>query len=98
MRLNLATISYLGYQVAAGDPYQPGPYIQVRMFAPIDAFLAAAPDSDSGHHYGRLMTLFPRAAVLLSWGEPGREQASAAAREARDLGLPVGPTGDDSYA
>jgi len=98
VRLNLATISYLGHQVAAGDPHQPGPYIQVRLFALIEAFLPAAPDPDNGHQYGRLMISFPRAAVFLSWGEPGREQASAAARAARDLGLPAGLTGDDSYA
>lgn len=96
--LSLATISYLGHQVAAGDPHQPGPYIQIRMFALIDAFLPAAPDPDSGHQYGRLMTSFARAAELLSWGEPGREQALAAARAARGLGLPVGTIGDDSYA
>jgi len=93
-----ATISYLGHQVVAGDAGVAGTYAQVRLFAVIAAFEPVTPDTDSGHEYRRLMTSIPTASRLLNWGLPGELQAQAAARTARQLGLPVDRPIPDSYA
>ena len=92
-----ATITYLGHQVVTGDPGIPGGYVQVRLFAVIGTF-GAALDPDNGHEYRRLMTSIRTASRLLNWGLPGELQARAAARAARQLGLPVDRPTPDSYA
>lgn len=93
-----ATVTYLGHQVVTGDPHASGPYAQVRLLVLITGFGPARPDPDSGQQYRRLMTSAARAAVLLNWGEPGHQQAGAAARTARLLGIPADAPAPDSYA
>jgi 8-oxo-dGTP pyrophosphatase MutT (NUDIX family) len=92
------SIVYLGHQVVTGDAQVPGPYVQVRLFGTIDAFEPPAPDPDSGHVYRRLLTSIPRAAGLLAWGRAGELQSYAAARAARDIGLPVDRPAAEGYA
>ncbi|WP_301177854.1 NUDIX domain-containing protein [Actinomadura geliboluensis] len=91
------SVRYLGHQVVTGDPAQPCPYGQVRLFGVIAELTPSAPDPDSGHVYGRLLTSFQRAVSLLEWGEPGEFQALAAARAGRDLGLPVDAAAPEGY-
>jgi 8-oxo-dGTP pyrophosphatase MutT (NUDIX family) len=98
VRIDPGSVRYLGHQVVTGDPAAPAPYVQVRLFALIEGFDPHAPDPDSGHTYGRLLTSFRRAAELLEWGELGELQAAAAARAAKDLGLPVGDQVEEAYA
>lgn len=85
---------YLGYQRVDDRDGHP-PYAQVRMVALVTEIRPAHPDTDTGRTYRRLLTTPTEAGDLLAWGEPGRQQAAAAAALAADrLGVPTAPPAD----
>lgn len=93
---------YLGYQYTQSDPAYPGGLAQLRYAAPIRRYHPIAPDADpalSGSRpaYRRLLTDIARAVDLLDWGASGYAQARAAARAARELGIPVDIPSPDGY-
>jgi len=85
----------IGYQTTKQDPDFPEGLVQVRIAAPITAYLPTAPDTDpqlggSRPAYRRYLVDIRRAGELLDFGPSGYLQADAAADAARDqLGLPV---------
>lgn len=81
---------YLGYQTVVGDAQRPYPYAQLRYAAPILRYEPIAPDPDTdGEMYRRYLTSFGHAPRLLDWGTHGHQQAEAAQRAGRAMGLPV---------
>jgi 8-oxo-dGTP pyrophosphatase MutT (NUDIX family) len=86
-QVRVGKTAYLGFQ----EVHRPGraPYAQVRMTGIIDEFASRAPDPDGGRTYRRFMTSLGAAPEVLGWGEPAVRQAEAAARVAREWGLPV---------
>lgn len=87
--------AYLGYQEVRRS--NRAPYAQVRMVGTIDAFAPRAPDTDGGRMYRRYMTSLAEAPTVLGWGEPAVLQAEAAARIARQWGLPVDAAAKSGY-
>lgn len=87
-QVRVGDATYLGFQ----EVRRPGrtPYAQVRMVGVTSEFTPRAPDPDGGRTYRRLMTSLDAAPEVLGWGRPAVLQAWAAARIAREWGLPVG--------
>lgn len=94
-QVRVGDAAYLGFQ----EVHRPGrsPYAQVRMVAVIDEFAPRAPDPDGGRIYRRYMTSLEAAPDVLGWGKPAVLQARAAARVAREWGLPVDSSSEPGY-
>lgn len=99
VHIDTARAVLLGHQVVTGDPARPEPHAQLRYVAPITAYQPIGPDPDDeyGRTNRRLMTSLHRAAELLEWGEQGHQQAQAAARAARQLGIDVDHVHAEGY-
>jgi ADP-ribose pyrophosphatase YjhB (NUDIX family) len=96
VRVRRGRTAYLGYQEMRG----PGgvPYAQVRMVGVIGEFGPRAPDPDGGRMYRRYMAVLSSAPGVLGWGRAAELQVLAAARVAREWGIPVDKPSAPGYA
>lgn len=92
----------LGYQVTYADPRFPNGMAQARYAAPILAYHPAGEDTDpklNGERpaYRRYLVDVRKAAALLDYGPHAEDQARAAERAAREMGIPVDRPAADGY-